>query len=45
MSMIYLPYGTTEGQTARTAEYIADVIRQHGDEAEPVDVKHARDPA
>jgi menaquinone-dependent protoporphyrinogen oxidase len=44
MSKIYIPYGSTEGQTARIAEYIADVIRHHGDEAEPVDVKHARDP-
>ena len=44
MSTIYIPYGTTEGQTATIAEYIADVIRHHGHEAEPVDVKHARDP-
>ena len=44
MSKIYIPYGTTEGQTARIAEYIADVIRHHGHEAEPVDVKHTRDP-
>jgi menaquinone-dependent protoporphyrinogen oxidase len=44
MSKIYIPYGTTEGQTTTIAEYIAEVIRHHGDEAEPVNVKQARDP-
>ena len=33
MSKILIPYGTTEGQTAKIAEVIADVIRGHGDEA------------
>lgn len=43
MARIYLPYGSVEGQTARIAEYIADVVRAHGHEAEPVDLKHAGD--
>lgn len=41
MSNIYIPYGTSEGQTARIAEYIADVVRHHGHEAEPVDVEES----
>ena len=32
MTKILIPYGTTEGQTAKIAEFIADVIRGHGDE-------------
>jgi len=43
MAKIYIPYGTTEGQTAKIAEYIADVIRHHDHEAEPVDIRHIRD--
>jgi menaquinone-dependent protoporphyrinogen oxidase len=43
MTKIYIVYGTTEGQTARIAEYIADVIRDHGYEAHTVDIKEARD--
>ena len=27
MTRIYIPYGTTEGQTAKIADYIADVMR------------------
>lgn len=42
MTRVYIPYGTTEGQTAKIAEYIADVIRHHGHEAEPVQIGHAR---
>ena len=45
MTKICIPYGTTEGQTAQIAEYIADVIRHHGHQAEPMDLKHARDTA
>lgn len=41
MSKIYIPYGTAEGQTAKIAEYIADVIRDHGHEAHAVDIKEA----
>jgi menaquinone-dependent protoporphyrinogen oxidase len=40
MAKIYIPYGSLEGQTARIAEYIADVIRAHGHQAETVDLKH-----
>ena len=42
MTRVYIPYGTTEGQTAKIAEYIADVIRHHGHEAEPVQIGRAR---
>ena len=42
MAKIFIPYGTAEGQTAKIAEYIADVLRQHDHEAEPVDIKHVR---
>ena len=34
MTKILIGYGTTEGQTARIAEYIAEVIRSHGIEAQ-----------
>lgn len=43
MAKIYLPYGTTEGQTAKIAEYIADVVRAHGHSADPADIKQAGD--
>ena len=33
MTKILIGYGTTEGQTARIAAHIAEVIRSHGDEA------------
>ncbi len=42
MSKVFIPYGTTEGQTAEIAEFIADVIRGHGHEVEAVDIKTAR---
>ena len=41
MTSIVIPYGTTEGQTAKIAAYIADVIGEHGYEARAVDVKGA----
>jgi menaquinone-dependent protoporphyrinogen oxidase len=44
MTKILIPYGTTEGQTAKIAEVIADVIRGHGAEAETVDVREVPDP-
>ena len=34
MKKILITYGTTEGQTAKIAEFIADVIRDLGHEAE-----------
>lgn len=43
MTKIFIPYGTTEGQTARIAQYIADVIRTHGHEAEPVNITQSSD--
>lgn len=43
MTNILIPYGTTEGQTATIAEYIADVIRSHGLEAEAVNIKESPD--
>lgn len=43
MANIYIPYGTTEGQTARIAEFIADVVRAHGHDAKAADIKDAGD--
>jgi len=42
MTRVYIPYGTTEGKTAKIAEYIADVIRHHGHEAEPTQIGQVR---
>jgi menaquinone-dependent protoporphyrinogen oxidase len=39
MMKVLIPYGTTEGQTAKISEYLADVIRGHGHEAFVVDIK------
>jgi menaquinone-dependent protoporphyrinogen IX oxidase len=39
MMRILITYGTTEGQTARISEYLAEVIRDHGHEANAVDIK------
>jgi menaquinone-dependent protoporphyrinogen oxidase len=41
VTKIYIPYGTTEGQTAKIAEYIADIIRGHGHEAHTADIKRS----
>ena len=38
MARIYIPYSTGEGQTAKIAEYIADVVRAHGHEAQTADM-------
>ena len=43
MTKILIAYGTTEGQTAKIAEFIADVIRGHGDEVEAADIREVRD--
>ncbi|MDQ0799715.1 flavodoxin domain-containing protein [Arthrobacter sp. SLBN-112] len=43
MASIYIPYGTTEGQTARIAEFIGDVVQAHGHEARIADIKQAGD--
>src|SRR5215208_8157558 len=39
MIRVLIPYGTTEGLTARISDYVADVIRGHGHEANAVDIK------
>jgi menaquinone-dependent protoporphyrinogen oxidase len=39
MMRVLIPYGTTEGQTARISEYVADVVRGQGHEAYAVDIK------
>ena len=44
MMRILIPYGTTEGLTARISEYAADVVRGHGHEADTVDIKGSVDP-
>jgi len=38
MARIYIPYSTGEGQTAKIAQYIADVMRAHGHEAQTADI-------
>ena len=43
MKNIFLVYGTTEGQTAKIAEFIADVLRDHGHDVTLRDVKEAHD--
>ncbi len=43
MSAIYIPYGTTEGQTAKIADFIMDVVQAHGHTAQTADIKHAGD--
>jgi menaquinone-dependent protoporphyrinogen oxidase len=43
MAKILIGYGTTEGQTARIAAHIAEVIRSHGIEAEARDLKQSKD--
>ena len=41
MTKIIIGYGTPEGQTARIAEHIAEVIRGRGHEAQAVDLKRS----
>jgi menaquinone-dependent protoporphyrinogen oxidase len=43
VTKILIGYGTTEGQTARIAAHIAEVIRSHGIEAEAWDLKQSKD--
>ena len=38
---IFITYGTTEGQTAKIAEFISDVLRDHGHDVAMVDVNDA----
>jgi menaquinone-dependent protoporphyrinogen oxidase len=41
MAKVLVLYGTTEGQTARIAEVVADVVRERGHEPDTVDVRRA----
>ena len=43
MTKILIGYATTEGQTARIADRIAEVIRSHGIEAQARDFKQSKD--
>jgi menaquinone-dependent protoporphyrinogen oxidase len=43
MTKILIGYGTTEGQTARIAEYMAGVLRGQGHDAQAVDIKQSKD--
>jgi menaquinone-dependent protoporphyrinogen oxidase len=42
MSKIFITYGTTEGQTAKIADFISDVLREHGHD---VTMFNVNDPA
>lgn len=42
MTKILIGYGTTEGQTARIAARLADVIRSHGLDVQTADLKQHR---
>jgi menaquinone-dependent protoporphyrinogen oxidase len=44
MTRILIPYGTTEGLTAKISEYVADVVRGHGHEADALDIKGSESP-
>jgi menaquinone-dependent protoporphyrinogen oxidase len=41
MSKIFITYGTTEGQTAKIADFISDVLRDHGHDVTVIDVNDA----
>jgi len=43
MTKILISYGTTERQTARITEYIADVMRSQGHAAHVLDLKGSKD--
>lgn len=43
MKKVFLVYGTTEGQTAKIADFVADVLRAHGHDVTMVDVKDTSD--
>lgn len=43
MARILISYGTTDGHTAKIAEYIADVISERGHQADAVNIKHPAD--
>ncbi|MDQ0028690.1 flavodoxin domain-containing protein [Arthrobacter bambusae] len=41
MKRVFIAYGTSEGQTAKIADFISDVVRQHGHDPTVLDVKGA----
>jgi len=43
MTKILIAYGTTEGQTARIADYMSDLIRGQGHEAQTMDIRRSPD--
>jgi menaquinone-dependent protoporphyrinogen oxidase len=43
MTKILIGYGTTEGQTARIADHIAQVCQSHGVEVQALDLKRSSD--
>lgn len=43
MKKVFIAYGTTEGQTATIANFLSDVLREHGHEVTLLDVKKAAD--
>ena len=43
MARILIGYGSTEGQTARIAEYIAGAVQGHGHEVQALDLKRSKD--
>ena len=44
ITKVMIPYGTTEGLTARISEYMVDVIRVHDHEANAVDIEQSDHP-
>ena len=44
MTRVLIPYGTTEGLTAKISEFVADVIRGYGYEADALDIKGSMAP-
>jgi menaquinone-dependent protoporphyrinogen oxidase len=44
VSKIFIPYSTAEGQTAKIADVVADVVRHRGHEAVTVDIKESSGP-
>lgn len=43
MNRVFITYGTSEGQSAKIANFIADVLREHGHDATVLDVKESGD--
>ena len=44
MLRVLIPYGTTDGLTAKISEFVADVIRGHGHKADALDIKGSMAP-